>query len=86
DMPSREGFTLIEENFSPGELAPVQLVIDTGGNEINLQQQLSTIPYIDSVADVQIGKKNNEIQLYELSLNANPYAKESLAHIPELKA
>lgn len=86
DMPSREGFTLIEENFSPGELAPVQLVIDTKEADFNLQQPLTEIPYIDSVADVQIGKKNNDIQLYELSLNANPYAKESLAHIPELKA
>lgn len=86
DMPSREGFTLIEENFSPGELAPVQLVIDTQGSNVNLQQQLSKIPYIDNVSDVQIGTKNNSIQLYELSLNANPYAQESLEHIPELKA
>jgi len=86
DMPSREGFTLIEENFSPGELAPIQLVIDTKGTDINLQQQLASIPYIDSVTDVQIGEKNNHIQLYELTLNINPYAKESLAHIPELKA
>jgi len=86
DMPSREGFTLIEENFSPGELAPVQLIIDTEGMDINLQQQLTDISYIDSVADSQIGKKNNTIQLYEVSLNANPYAKESLAHIPELRA
>ncbi|PJO43624.1 MMPL family transporter, partial [Lysinibacillus xylanilyticus] len=86
DMPSREGFTLIEENFSPGELAPVQLIIDTEGMDINLQQQLTNISYIDSVADSQIGKKNNTIQLYEVSLNANPYAKESLAHIPELRA
>ncbi|QQP12802.1 MMPL family transporter [Lysinibacillus agricola] len=86
DMPSREGFTLIEENFSPGELAPVQLVIDTEGTDINLRQPLTEISYIDSVVDVQIGKKNNDIQLYELFLNANPYAKESLAHIPELKA
>ncbi|MFF2179190.1 MMPL family transporter [Lysinibacillus sp. NPDC058147] len=86
NMPSREGFTLIEENFSPGELAPVQLVIDTEGKEIHLQQQLTEISYIDSVADGQIGEKNNAIQLYELSLNTNPYAKESLAHIPELKA
>ncbi|MGE7929708.1 MMPL family transporter [Lysinibacillus xylanilyticus] len=86
DMPSREGFTLIEENFSPGELAPVQLIIDTEGIDINLQQQLTEISYIDSVADSQIGKKNNAIQLYEASLNANPYAKESLAHIPELRA
>ena len=86
DMPSREGFTLIEENFSPGELAPVQLVIDTQGSDVNLQQQLTKIPYIDNVSDVQIGTKNNSIQLYELSLNANPYAQESLEHIPESKA
>lgn len=86
DMPSREGFTLIEENFSPGELAPIQLVIDTKGNDINLQQQLASISYIDSVTDVQIGEKNNHIQLYEVTLNINPYAKEALAHIPELKA
>jgi len=86
DMPSREGFTLIEENFSPGELAPIQLVIDTNGKDINLQQQLASISYIDSVSDVQIGEKNNHIQLYQLTLNLNPYAKEALAHIPELKA
>lgn len=86
NMPSREGFTLIEENFSPGELAPAQLVIDTEGKDIHLQQQLAKISYIDSVTDVQIGEKSNTIQLYELSLNTNPYAKESLAHIPELKA
>ncbi|MGE7111814.1 MMPL family transporter [Lysinibacillus sp. NPDC047702] len=86
DMPSREGFTLIEENFSPGELAPIQLVIDTKGTDINLQQQLASISYIDNVTDVQIGEKNNHIQLYELTLNINPYAKESLAHIPGLKA
>jgi len=85
DMPSREGFTLIEENFSPGELAPVQLVIDTQGNDVNLQQQLTNISYIDNVSDVQIGTKNNSIQLYELTFNANPYAQESLDHIPELK-
>ncbi|CAM5700737.1 hypothetical protein LSPH24S_02125 [Lysinibacillus sphaericus] len=74
DMPSREGFTLIEENFSPGELAPVQLVIDTQGSDVNLQQQLTKIPYIDNVSDVQIGTKNNSIQLYELSLPKIPIA------------
>ncbi len=38
------------------------------------------------MGDVQIGEKSDAIQLYELTFNANPYAKESLAHIPELKA
>ncbi len=85
NMPSREGFTLIEENFSPGALAPVQLVIDTDETAINIQQSLTALPYIDTVGDVQIGEKNDSIQLYELTFNANPYAKESLAHIPELK-
>ncbi|MFJ7737300.1 MMPL family transporter [Lysinibacillus sp. NPDC097287] len=85
DMPSREGFTLIEENFSPGELAPVQLVVDVDDVDVNLQVQLASLPYIDHVDDVQIGEKNDSIQLYEIILNTNPYAKESLEHIPELK-
>lgn len=85
DMPSREGFTLIEENFSAGELAPVQLIIDAKDSTINLQEQLAQIPYIDRVADVQIGEKDDSIQLYELSLNTNPYSTEALAQIPILK-
>ena len=85
DMPSREGFTLIEENFSAGELAPVQLLVDTKDSTINLQEQLAEIPYIDRVADVQIGEKDDSIQLYELSLSTNPYSTEALAQIPELK-
>ncbi|GLC88122.1 MMPL family transporter [Lysinibacillus piscis] len=85
DMPSREGFTLIEENFSAGELAPVKLVIDTNGKNIDLQQELMTIPYISHVTDKETGQMNGEIQLYELTLTSNPYAKEALARIPELK-
>lgn len=38
DMPSREGFNI--DHFSPGELAPVQLVVDTKGKDIPVTTEL----------------------------------------------
>lgn len=40
DMPSREGFTLISDHFSAGELAPVKVVVDTKGKELPIKQEL----------------------------------------------
>ena len=40
DMPSREGFTLISDRFSAGELAPVKVVVDTKGKELPIKQEL----------------------------------------------
>ena len=39
-MPSREGFTLISDHFSAGELAPVKVVVDTKGKELPIKQEL----------------------------------------------
>ena len=44
DISSREGFTIIEENFTPGELAPVELLVDTQGQEVNITDQLLALP------------------------------------------
>lgn len=85
DMPSREGFTIIAENFSPGELAPVQIVVDTNGEEINLTEQLAALSYIDVVSEPMTGTKDNNIQLYEADLNENPYSIEAMELIPQLK-
>ena len=40
DMPSREGFTLISDHFSAGELAPVKVVVDTKGKELPIKEEL----------------------------------------------
>ncbi|MZF01745.1 MMPL family transporter, partial [Bacillus anthracis] len=38
DMPSREGFTLISDHFSAGELAPVKVIVDTKGKELPIKE------------------------------------------------
>ncbi|RUL52030.1 MMPL family transporter [Lysinibacillus antri] len=86
DMPSREGFTIIAENFSPGELAPVQIIVDTKGEEVNLTKQIDSLFYIDVVSEPIVSEKDPNIQLYEADLNVNPYANEAMDVIPTLKA
>lgn len=85
NMPSREGFTLIADNFSPGELAPVRIVVDTDGKTHNLPQVLQQQAYIDVVLEPQKGQKNTDLQLYEVYLAKNPYSNEAMAVIPDLK-
>lgn len=85
DMPSREGFTLIEENFTPGELAPVQVLIDTEGKDVNISNELAALPYIDLVSEVRTGQTNPHIQLYEVDLNKNPYSNEAMDDVEQMK-
>ncbi|WP_397536623.1 MMPL family transporter [Rummeliibacillus pycnus] len=85
DMASREGFKLISDNFSPGELAPVKVIVDTDNAKIDLQKELENLDYINEVSKPITGKKNNELQLYELYMSGNPYSTEAIAQIPELK-
>lgn len=85
DMDSREGFTIIAENFSPGELAPVKIIVDTQGEELNLTEQIATLPYIDVVSEPRAGETDADIQLYEAGLNQNPYSNEAMELIPGLK-
>lgn len=85
DMTSREGYTLVEDNFSPGELAPVQVVVDTDGKDVDLKKGLEDLSFIDSSTDKRVGEKDDNIQLYELNLNDNPYSAASLDHIPDIQ-
>lgn len=85
DMPSREGFDIIAENFTPGELAPVKILVDTKGEEINLTSQIESLSYIDLVNEPVTSEKDSNIQYYEADLNVNPYSNEAMDLIPTLK-
>ncbi|PEE40280.1 hypothetical protein CN271_22100 [Bacillus cereus] len=86
DMPSREGFTLISDHFSAGELAPVKVVVDTKGKELPIKQELEKFSFINTVKEPKEGKENKQIQMYEVSLAENPYSIEALDQIPKLKS
>lgn len=85
DMPSREGYDLIGEKFSPGELAPIKLMVDTQGNTTDLGEKLASLDYVDKVAEPQAGQENPDIVAYDVELNVNPYSSEAIDHIPDLR-
>ena len=87
DMSSREGFDIIGKQFSPGELAPVKVMVDTEGKDIqSLQESLSALPYISKIGEPAQGIQNPNITAYDLEFNMNPYALEAMDHIPDLRA
>ncbi|MBA9028840.1 MMPL family transporter [Peribacillus huizhouensis] len=86
DMPSREGFDLISDHFSPGELAPIQIVVDTNGKDIPLKNELEQLSFVAEVTEPMEGKYNQQLQMYEVSLAENPYSIKALNRIPELRS
>lgn len=87
DMSSREGFDIIGKQFSPGELAPVKVMVDTEGKDIgSLQESLSALPYISKIGEPVQGVQNPNITAYDLEFSMNPYALEAMDHIPDLRA
>lgn len=88
DMESRQGFDLIGKQFSPGELAPAKLMVDTEGlsGGEDLKVILGGLSYVDVVSDPQQGAVNKNITAYDIEFKANPYSIEAMNHIPALQA
>ncbi|WP_150270202.1 MMPL family transporter [Paenibacillus tepidiphilus] len=86
DMESRQGFELIGEQFSPGELAPAKLMLDTEGlvDGEDMKVILSGLSYVDTVSDPQQGAVNKNILGYDIEFKENPYSLEAMNHIPAL--
>lgn len=85
DMPSREGFKVISDAYSPGELAPAQIVIDTEGKEVNLEKELEKHNLVDTVSAPQNGIDHENLKVYDVKFNVNPYSAEAMEAIPELR-
>ncbi len=86
DMESVEGFDAIAKGFTPGELAPVQVIVDTEGRENDLADRLAALPFAANVAKPEKGSQNENIALYSVKLNVNPYSNEAMDDIAELRA
>jgi RND superfamily putative drug exporter len=85
DMESREGFDVIGEQFTPGELAPVKIMVDAEGKEPTLGEQLAKLPYVAKVSEPELGAQNPNIVGYDVELSMNPYSTEAMNHIPDLR-
>ncbi|WP_188455347.1 MMPL family transporter [Virgibacillus oceani] len=85
DMPSREGFTIIAEHYPPGTIAPVQIIVDTEGKDVSLQDQLASMDITESVSEPRTGEENQDYQAYELTLAMDPYSRDAIDRIPAIK-
>lgn len=85
DMPSREGFSIVADHYPPGEVATSQVIVQTDGKDISLQDDLASMSMVEKVSDPRTGSKDESFQEYEVTLAADPYSSEMVEKIPDLK-
>lgn len=85
DAPSREGFAVIADKFTPGELAPVKIMANTEGKDAQLKQAIEALPYISKVSEPANGQNNPDIVAVDAEFAMNPYSIEAVNHIPDLR-
>ncbi|MFJ7745127.1 MMPL family transporter [Peribacillus sp. NPDC097295] len=86
DINSREGFTVISDAYSPGELAPVTVVIDTDGKDIDLTDSLKDMSLIGSVSKPVKSESNKDLLSYEVKFNINPYDTKAIDSITDIRS
>lgn len=86
DMESREGFTIIAEHYPPGEIAGVQVIVDSNGENVDIQEELADHPLVETVSDAQTGSENEELLKWDIVLSVDPYSREAVESVPELKS
>lgn len=86
DMESREGFQVISDAYSPGELAPVQIVIDSEGKTVDLPKWLRKQSIVASISSPEQSKKNKNLLVYQVIFKSNPYEVRAINSIPKLKS
>lgn len=84
DMPSRQGYDLIAKHFSAGDLAPVQVVVDTQGKNVDVAKSLKGLDFVASVTDARQGQIHKDIVSYNVTLNQDPYTPSSIQLMPKI--
>ena len=99
DMESREGFEILEDKYSPGSLAPTQVIV-TSGSEIKADELSSLIAELEDEQGVETITPSSEAVLRDMSsaisedgkaakldmtLDQNPYSAEAIQTIKDLQ-
>ncbi|UOQ95149.1 MMPL family transporter [Halobacillus shinanisalinarum] len=84
DMPSREGFSIIAEHYPPGEIAPLEVIVNTDGEEVNVKNTLASTSNVEEVSGPVEGSSTSFLK-YEVTLSIDPYSEESIQAIPAIK-
>lgn len=85
DMPSREGFAVISDHYAAGEIAPIQVIIDSEGEALKIKDSLSKLSFVEHVSEGRKGNRNENLMEYEVTLSMDPYSNEAINEIPTIK-
>ena len=86
DTPSREGFALITDAFGSGDLAPVQIVFDVAGEDVDLTEDLESLRGVYKVEEPEVSEVNDDIVMYQIELEENPYSNEAMDDLEAIQA
>ncbi|WP_143232568.1 MMPL family transporter [Alicyclobacillus vulcanalis] len=83
DMPSREGYQVLTRHFSPGAIAPVDLVIQ-GGDAEKARAALARMADVKQATELEENRAV-DASLVQVLLNVDPYSQAAVNAIPALE-
>ncbi|MEN1968092.1 MMPL family transporter [Lentibacillus sp. N15] len=89
DMPSREGYEVLEKNFEAGDLAPTTVLFEATGaltqqEQAKLADTLAGQPLVNNVRISGV-TDNQKVIAYDLTFSSNPYAVETMDALEKLE-
>jgi len=89
DMPSRQGYEILEEKFAKGNLAPTTVLFESSKALTSEQQEELRLAIAEQplVSDVRINGKNEEDNVinYSLTFEDSPYAVKTMDALEEIR-
>jgi len=89
DLPSREGYEIVESKYNKGELAPTTVLVTSKDalNEQQIEAILSSLQSTEHIASVRMSGVTEDALALKLSmaLDLNPYSVEAINLLEELR-
>lgn len=90
DMPSRQGYEILEENFAKGDLAPTTILFEadevmTDEQKDALKQELANQPLVSNVR-VNGMAEDGKVINYSLTFEESPYAIETINSLEDIRS
>lgn len=84
NMESREGFAMIGEAFSQGELAPITVITNSADSDA-IQAAIDSSPLVDHITASAASEIDSSYYRFDVVLNIDPYSLEAMDYIAVLQ-
>lgn len=85
DMESREGFTIVGQTYTPGELAPITVVVKDNDDVNGIANKVATHEFVNNVTEAVVSEVDSSYSSFEVVLDIDPYSTEAMDYIPVLE-